>query len=101
MFNWFNADAAKNLGHLLAEHIVSNLPQEMAMDNDRFLIKKQEVLQYLTMKIYQFNLMQSMNFYKKVQFAKSFKLHLAGSGFQERAISNMLGFVMSKLNKNS
>jgi len=60
MFNWFNADAAKNLGHLLAEHIVSNLPQEMAMENDRFLIKKQEVLQYLTMKIYQFNLMQQL-----------------------------------------
>lgn len=98
MINWFNAKAAIDFGTELADFIVKGMPQEIVMINDRFLLQKQEALQLITMKIYQFNLKQDMNIYKKAQFARSFKLRLIESGFQKEAALIMLTMVIKGLN---
>lgn len=98
MINWFNAKAAIDFGTELAEFIAKGMPQEIVMSNDRFLLQKQEALQLITMKIYQFNRKQGMNIYKKAQFARSFKLRLTESGFQKEATLIMLTLVIKGLN---
>ncbi|MFZ6733850.1 hypothetical protein ACO0LG_18125 [Undibacterium sp. Ji42W] len=99
MINWFNAKAAINFGKELAKFVAEDLPQEMAMNKDKFFWKKQETLQLITMKVYQFNRKQDMNIYKKAQFARSFKSQLIESGFQKEATLNMLALVIKVLNK--
>ncbi|MFZ6775626.1 hypothetical protein ACO0LD_02255 [Undibacterium sp. Ji83W] len=99
MINWFNAKAAIDFGKELAEFIAGDMPQEMAMNNDRFFWKKQETLQLITMKICQFNLKQDMNIYKKAQFARSFKSRLTENGFQKEATLNMLSLTIKELSK--
>ncbi|MBC3908961.1 MULTISPECIES: hypothetical protein [Undibacterium] len=98
MFSWFNAKEEKEIGLLLAEFVIKEMPIELAKKKqDKTLLKRHKVMQQLAIKVVEFKKDRRLNVYKKAQLGNSFKWRLLEENFDAAVASELTNLVIKEL----
>ena len=95
--SWFDASEAKEFGASLAHFYIERIPPGDSGGKNKFLAKKQEVINKMFQQMARFKLDHKLNIYKKAQMGNAFKWALKDAGYNPAFVDQLTKELMLKL----